>query len=155
MSHLPFSTPAQLEALVEAYFVFIGGEYHLADTAGAGDNDEDIISRKIWDRDPEPATFSGLAYFLGFRSCEEFKENLQKGNFSFELNRANLRIVMAYEKKLHNNQTSAGAIYALRSKGRNEKATDTVMVGESVGMLNVNIIESGPKPAGNEHDILL
>ena len=152
MSGLSFSTSAQLDALVEAYFVYIKGVYRLEDTVAPGDNEEDIISKKIWNRVPEHATFSGLAYFLGFNSRKEFEEYAQSGSFAPELARAQLRVDMVYEKQLHN-QSSTGAIFALRSRGWNEK--ETIKIGQGSDTLNVNIIETGPKPAGNEQEVVL
>jgi hypothetical protein len=142
-----FKNEEDLPGLIDTYFEHISGEYHLKRTAV--DNEDNPISKKIWDREPEPATFSELAYFLGFNSHEEFEEYKQTGKFSKEVNRAWLRIQVVYEKKLHN-QSPTGAIFALNGLGRKEKA----ITAEHSDTLKVLLIETGPKPVENEKDVV-
>ncbi len=70
------------------------------------------------------------------------------------LKRAHLRIEAIYEKKLHQ-QPSTGAIFALKSLGRNEGAAGKTKKGNAVKILKIKIIETGPKLAANENEVVL
>jgi hypothetical protein len=144
-----FINADDLAARIDSYFTFIEGEYHLENKPG---KDTDVTI-KVCDREPEPATFAGLTLYIGFNSRQAFDDYEQNGPFAETLKYGRLRIEASYEKKLHA-QSSAGAIFALKSMGWNERAE--VKTGEQLPKtMQVEIIESGPKTAGNEKDVVL
>lgn len=147
-----FTTDRQLKALIAAYFKYIKGEFHLEDLPVKGKATTETASQKIWDREPEAPTISGLAHYLGFDSREAFNQYETSGDFASTLKRGRLRIESEYEKKLHQ-QPSTGAIFALKNLGWNERsaATEPIAVHE----LQIKIIEDTIAPAFNEKDVIL
>jgi hypothetical protein len=143
-----------LLAHINAYFSFIEGEYHLESKPGKI-TDEPAPTHKVWDRDPEPATFSGLALFLGFNSIRAFEDYIETGELSDVLKWGRLRIEASYERKLHA-QSATGAIFALKYMGWNERTEAKQTGGEQLPKtIKVEILESGPKPAESERDVIL
>ncbi len=94
-----FTTAIDLDLKVMAYFNFIEGDYHLE--AKPVKDPAQTIYIKVWDRGPEPPTFTGLTFYLGFNSRDEFAAILKRGR---------LQIEIAYEKKLHLQSPSGGNI---------------------------------------------
>src|SRR6266567_3720919 len=119
----PSFTAKGLSRDIAAYFNNIKGEFHLEKKPRKAPKGEASPDRKIWDREPEQATFAGLAFFLGFNSLQAFVQYENNGRFAHVLKRGRLRIEAEYEKKLHL-QSSTGAIFALKSMGWNEKTED-------------------------------
>jgi|ERR1700761_7984262 len=149
-----FKSSSILNDQVKAYFDYIDGEYHFENKpAKKTDSQTNIVEHKIWDREPEPATIAGLAFFLGFNSRDEFDEYEASGKYAAAIKRARLRIETIYEKKLHQ-QAPTGAIFALKNLGWYEKTGTTKSV-DKVKTIKVKIIETGPQPASNEKDIIL
>jgi len=143
-----FRSAKRLADKIDEYFAHIKGEHHI-DKKNAGNKAEE----KIWDREPEPATIAGLALFLGFDSIQAFMEYEEKGRFARSLKRGRLRVESVYEKKLHL-QSSAGAIFALKSMGWDNKNEETP--GFSVSSkLKVEVVTSGPQLAASEHEVTL
>jgi hypothetical protein len=98
-------------------------------------------------------TITGLALHLGFSSRQAFEDYEANGKFADHLKRARLRVMTDYEKKLHVT-SSTGAIFALKSMGwneRTEKPTETTVNT----VLKVEIIQSGPKLASSEKEVIL
>ncbi len=58
-----------------------------------------------------------------------------------------------YEKKLHVT-SSTGAIFALKSMGWNERTEKTTDIATN-NVLKVEIIQSGPKLASSEKEVIL
>lgn len=143
-----FSTAGNLAHKIDMYFSYIDGEYHLDKKQAPGKP-----AQKIWDREPEPATIAGLALFLGFNSVHAFDEYIENGRFANTLKRGRLRIEAAYEKKLHQ-QSSAGAIFALKNMGRDDKKEEAIG-SNAIGSLKVEISISGPQLAANEQEVTL
>lgn len=83
-----YTTPGELEAKVQEYFA---------------------------DPDNKP-TITGLAYHLGFESRQSLYDYEQKGEFSYIIKRARLRVEMGYENDLRGNN-AAGPIFALKNMG--------------------------------------
>ena len=149
-----FSKENDLLKLIENYFDHIQGVYHLENRPGKKTTDTtDTIEQKVWDRDPEPATITGLAFFIGFNSLEEFEAYESKGKFADTIKRARLQVETAYEKKLHY-QSPTGAIFALKSMGWNEKSDNEKSI-PAVKKIKIKIIETGPQPVSNEKDVTL
>ena len=147
----PKFTADELSTGVNDYFTYIKGKYRTTKAPPKKPGDKPT-RQKIWDREPEPATITGLALFLGFSSRLSFDDYEQKGKFAQLLRRGRLRIEAEYEKKLHDHYTS-GPIFALKSLGWNDgKTIDTTSVSRS---LNIKIIETGPKPANSEKEVII
>jgi len=148
-----FLNADELLPRVDAYFHYIEGEFHLEENlvkGGKGDN----AMQKTWDREPEPPTIAGLAFFLGFNSRQDFDEYIEHGPFAPVLKRARLRIEAIYEKKLHQ-QSSTGAMFLLKSLGWTEKPGAQSNSTKAVSTLKVEIVETGPAPADNERAVIL
>jgi hypothetical protein len=148
-----FTDQHDLALSIDAYFNFIEGEYHLEIKPGKETKEHAAPTQKVWDRDPEPATFTALALFLGFNSIRAFDEYMANGDFAEVLKWAHLRIEASYEKKLHA-QSAAGAIFALKNLGWNERSEGKPAEDEPK-VIQVQILESGPKPAETEKEVML
>lgn len=103
-----FTTAIDLDLKVMAYFNFIEGDYHLE--AKPVKDPAQTIYIKVWDRGPEPPTFTGLTFYLGFNSRDEFSDYEANDEFAAILKRGRLQIEIAYEKKLHLQSPSGGNI---------------------------------------------
>jgi hypothetical protein len=152
-SKCPKFTAVKLNQLIDDYFIHIQGEYHLEEKLKETKNAK-AADLKIWDRQPEPATITGLAFFLGFSSRQSFDDYETSGKHAQTLKRGSLRIEAEYEKKLHQ-QPASGAIFALRSMGWNEKTEERSSVDPSSKTLKIKILETGPLPASTEKEVLL
>jgi len=84
-----YTDPGALEADIQAYFATL---------------------------DKEQPTITGLAYSLGFESRQSLYDYEQKGEFSYMIKRARLRVEMGYEKALAG-QMCTGSIFALKNMG--------------------------------------
>ena len=145
-----FASADELNSLITQYFEHIKGLYHDEDKPGKTASSK-TAKQKICDREPEPATFAGLALFLGFNSRQALENYEAKGKFAALLKVARLRIEASYEKKLHN-QSSSGAIFALKSMGWHER-TDANEPGNTT--LKIEIIQTGPQLAASEKEVVL
>lgn len=68
------------------------------------------------EQDGEPLTITGLALHLGFESRQSFYDYEERGQFSYTIKRARMRVENAYEKNLHG-QNATGSIFALKNFG--------------------------------------
>lgn len=66
--------------------------------------------------DAAKTTITGLAYHLGFESRQSLYDYEQKGEFSYMIKRARLKVEMAYEDSLRSNNPT-GSIFALKNMG--------------------------------------
>ena len=141
-----FKTARKLSNKAQAYFRYIEGEYHLETKLGEG--------QKIYNREPEPATLTGLALFIGFNSRRELEDYEQNGEFGYVISRSRLKVEALYEKKLHQTAPS-GAMFALKSMGWKEKSDENLINETRISNLKVEIIDSGPKTAESEAEVLI
>src|SRR5215217_2244999 len=114
-----FKNAEELRALVDEYFRSIEGKYEQVEKPSKK-ADEPAATQKVTIRESEPPTMAGLAFHLGFNSRDEFDKLERAGKYAAILKRARLRVEVAYEKKLHQ-QSSSGALFALKSMGWNDK----------------------------------
>ena len=154
MDRLTFSTPEELTTYIDAYFNIVQGGVHsekrpLKTNKQAGDK-----TQKKTEGEQIPATIAGLALFLGFNSRQEFDDYEAKGKFADVLKRARLRIEAMYEEKLYQ-QSSAGAVYALKNVGRNDSTASKTKKINAIKILKIKIINNGPKLAANENEVTL
>ncbi|HVW98161.1 MAG TPA: terminase small subunit [Mucilaginibacter sp.] len=135
------SSKAALRAGIDAYFDLISGDQPADEKSGK-------------DTKPEPATFAGLALFLGFSSLQAFDTYTETGRHADVLKWGKLRVEASYEKKLHQ-QSAAGAIFALKRMGWNEREEGKPAALNADQPLRVEILNSGPEPAASEKDVVL
>ena len=141
-----FTTARKLANKAEAYFRYIEGDYHLDTGSGK--------EQKVYTRNPEPATFTGLTLFIGFNSRQELEDYEQNGEFGYIIGRSRLRIETLYEKKLHQ-QSPAGAIFALKNWGWKDKPDDRRLDETPVARLEIQIVDSGIPIAKTEEKVVL
>jgi hypothetical protein len=150
-----FTTADEMNTLIDQYFTYIKGKYKLEQKSIKDTKaNTEKPRQKVWVREPEPAIITGLALFLGFDSLQAFDDYENTGKFAAILKSGRLRIEAGYEKKLHH-QSSAGAIFALKNLGWNEKAEGKTPGRSLSKILKIKIIETGPKPAANEKEVAL
>ncbi|MFI5157652.1 MAG: hypothetical protein ACHQF4_02235 [Sphingobacteriales bacterium] len=149
----PKFTADELTNLIGQYFIYIKGKYRMTKTPPKKEGDKPTRT-KTWDREPEFATISGLALFLGFSSRQIFDDCMRKGKYSDILKRGCLRVEAFYESRLHQHSTS-GAIFALKSMGWNEKHESKPIDETTLKTLSIKIIETGPKPANSEKEVII
>jgi len=145
-----FLSKAHLLELIEAYFECVEHHQPLIKTSRDKAIDVPIEENKNEEKHG-PATISGLALYLGFDSREQFESYESNGKFALCIKRARLRIVEVYEKKLH--QQSSGIIFALKTFGWSEKSETKKGSGTIAKTMRVVIVETGPKPVGNEKEV--
>ena len=139
---------------IAKYFSLIQGEYHIEKVPAKGAKDKtDFIDQKVWDREPEPATLSGLALALGFISIAELEAYERDGKFAHIIKKARLKVEAEYEKRLHY-QSATGAIFFLKNLGWTEKSDDSLLK-EIPKTIKIEIVNSGPKLASSEKDVTL
>lgn len=134
------------------YFEFIKGQYHLEDVPDKKDPAV-TTKQKVYDREPEPPTLTGMALFLGFTSLEEYEAYEQKGHFKAQLRMGRLMIAAEYEKRLHY-KPSTGAIFALKTLGWNERHEQSATIDQPKN-ITIAITTTGPKIAENEKEVNL
>ncbi len=152
-NNMPFPSSINAKELsthIEAYFTYIKGEYQVAE------NFEKLPAKgqKIWGRDPEPPTLTGLAFFLGFSSKQEFVDYEDTGKHAQILKRSRLRIEAFYEKKLHE-PSSTGIIFALKNMGWNEKPEAKSGKDVAFTSIKIEVKNTGPDLASDEKDVVI
>jgi hypothetical protein len=132
-----FSNPEDLEKAVAEYFEYIKGETKeeereeeygpvIIDTRSHAPKDppKQRPTRKVKDvivvREPEPPTITGLALHLGFASRQSFYDYEERGEYSYIIKNARLRVEKGYELRLHRNNPT-GSIFALKNMGWSDK----------------------------------
>jgi hypothetical protein len=141
-------------ARIDKYFITLQGKYHIEKIPVKGaKNNTETIDQKVWDREPEPATLSGLALAIGFTSINEMEAYERDGEFADIVKKARLRVEAEYEKRLHF-QSSTGAIFMLKSQGWAERPDDNLLK-EIPKTIQIEIINPGPKLADSEKDVAL
>jgi hypothetical protein len=141
-----FKTARKLANKVQAYFRYIEGEYHPEIKSGK--------EQKVYSREPEPATITGLALFTGFNSRQELEDYEQNGEFGYVISRSRLQIEASYEKKLHQ-QAPSGAVFALKTLGWKEKSDERLVNETRIAGLKIEIVGSGLTTAANEAEVMI
>lgn len=133
-----FADPEALKAKVDDYFVWVQGEKEI------------IINQKgepeeKWKRFPKHVTITGLALHLGFESRQSIYDYEEKGEFSYIIKNARLRVEENYEQNLHGNNCT-GSIFALKNMGWKDK-TETALTDPDGNALPPPIINVFTNPA--------
>lgn len=155
--YILFNRSHQIAHRIEDYYKWIEGECHIESLPykSTAKSPPEMREQKVWDREPQPPTLSGLAFHLGFDSLQAFENYEQNGRYASVLKRARLKIESEYEKQLHQ-QPSTGAIFALKSLGWLEKSnTKQSDMPEHNLSIKIEIVESGPQLAKSEQEVLL
>jgi hypothetical protein len=154
--YILFNKVEQISSRIAGYFQWIQGEFHVENLPfkPTAKSPPEMREQKVWDREPQPATITGLAYYLGFDSLQAFESYELNGRFASILKRARLQVENEYEKMLHC-QPATGAIFALKSLGWMERSAKTNDEFVSDAVLKVEIIATGSQPAGSEQDVLV
>jgi hypothetical protein len=150
MNSPPFLNDDDLADQVDAYFRFTGGGFK--NEKKLKKKTDPVEAKKEGER--EPATITGLAFFLGFNSRTAFEDYEHNGPFATMLKRARLRIESIYETKLHQ-QSPAGAMFALKSFGWDERPDNKANGNAQIKTLTVEIVETGFQPSGSENEVIL
>jgi len=111
-----YTNPGDLEAAIQEYFATI---------------------------ETGKATITGLAYHLGFESRQSLYDYEQKGEYSYIIKRARLKVEMGYESDLRSNNPT-GSIFALKNMGWKD-ASRTELTGADggpLGILNIDPLKT-------------
>jgi hypothetical protein len=155
--YILFNKVEQISHRIADYFTWIEGEYHqeLLPFKPTAKSPPEMREQKVWDREPQPPTLSGLAYHLGFDSLQAFEAYEKNGRFASIAKRARLQIESEYEKMLHQ-QPSTGAIFALKSLGWMEKTATKADDRKSVGLtLKIEMVVTSTAPASCEQNVVM
>lgn len=149
-----FSSAKKLADLIAQYFLSVEGENNPEEQDAKPIKGRTPKNKqKLNNHQPGPATVAGLAFYLGFNSRQDFEDYQLNGKFGSQLERAILQVEAIYEEKLHY-QSPTGAIFALKSMGRNETAGSKTEKETANKVLKVKIILSGPPLASSENEIV-
>lgn len=146
-----FDNEEELKSKIDEYFEYIQGEY--TDITNRDDEGEPYTER-IWTREPEDATITGLALYLGFESRQSVYDYEKNGEFSYTIKRARLHVENTYEKALLS-KYATGAIFALKNFGWSDKqevdhkSTDGTMSPKT----EIVVVSSGVPIASSEKDV--
>lgn len=99
-----FESAQQLAEKIKSYFDYIQGEKQEVNTSWE------------WIREPENATVTGLALYLGFESKQSLYDYEKKDEFSYLIKRARMVIENRYEQNLTSSNCT-GSIFALKNMG--------------------------------------
>lgn len=110
-----YETPEELQEEINNFFEYIKGEFHEVEREAKVGRKMIKIKERIWDREPEPATITGLFLFLGFASRQSMLDYKAKDAlYSDIIVRGKARVEHAYENRLHSQHVN-GAIFALQN----------------------------------------
>lgn len=110
-------TPEEFYNKVEEYFEWVKGDWHWEAKSDEDGNPKDM---KVFDRDPEPVTITGLCLFMGFSSKQSLYDYCKYEDFKDVANWARLRVENYYEKALSGRMVT-GPIFALKQMGWSDK----------------------------------
>lgn len=79
-------------------------------------------------------TITGLAYHLGFESRQSLYDYEQKGEFSYMIKRARLKVETMYEENL-SGTTPTGSIFALKNMGWKDKTEQEITLPTAIRII--------------------
>lgn len=118
-----FDTPEQLIERIDQYFLYVKGDYEdIEKTKKDKETGEEVkYTQRVYSRDPEPITITGLTLFLGFQSRSSLDDYCKDSeDFSYIIKKAKLLVEHNYEKGLHG-ESPTGQIFALKNMGWRDK----------------------------------
>ena len=117
-----YETPESMQEGIDEYFVYIKGE------VTKEVNENGVMTDKVT-RQPEPATITGLALFLGFNDRQSLYDYQEKPEFTCIVKKARTIVECEYEKRL-SGATPTGSIFALKNMGWNDKVQNEITMPE-------------------------
>jgi hypothetical protein len=112
-----YSSPEQMMIEINDYFEhWLPGEYEEQTFI----TEEGAITKRVYSREPEPATVTGLCLYLGFSNRHTLDEYEKRDEFTHIIKYARMMVERAYENRLHG-QAPTGAIFALKNMGWKDK----------------------------------
>ena len=111
-----YSDPQVLHDRIVAYFDYIQGKYH-TEIIEVNGKEKEV---KVWDREPEPLTITGLTLYLGFADKSTLYDYVRNKEFSHSIKRALTFVEKHYEEMLLS-KASTGAIFALKNMDWNDR----------------------------------
>lgn len=130
-----YATADELQIECDGYFEYIKGLYK--DEVTYNPDSMEYETKRVWIRLPENPTITGLALYLGYSCRNSVREAAKFGpTYAHVINRARLRVEMAYESRLHGDK-NAGSMFALKNMGWVDRTETT----------NINI---NPEPISSE-----
>lgn len=152
MNSIAFTTIKQLNNLIDAYFNLSGDTLQCKKKSKGKPETAEVSEAAV--SGPPPVTLSGLALYLGFNSLVAFEDYEQNGQFAAALQRARLRLMAIYERRLLQ-QSPTGAMFALKSFGWDERAENKTGKHGPPKTLSIEIIDTGFQTAGDEKEVAL
>jgi len=138
-----YKTTEELMSMCDSYFEYIQGEFHHETKLNPKTGKE--VKTIVWDREPEPATITGLALYLGFESRQSFYDYEKKNEFTYYIKRSRLKVEYEYEKRL-NSKEATGAIFGLKQMGWADKQeVDHTTKGEKISITPIEWATNGNK----------
>jgi len=113
-----YENPEELSKEVDGYFEYIKGESEIQEVEVPGRKKKQKV--RVWTREPEPPTVTGLCLYLGFASLQSLSEYEKKGGVIGDIiKRGKTRVANRYEQNLSGSQPT-GSIFALKVMGWKE-----------------------------------
>lgn len=111
-----FKSAKVLAKKVDKYFDYIKGEYKKTKVKIKDDHGKTVgLTEEIeCIRQPEYASITGLALYLGFASRQSLDDYEKKEVFTYTIARARTRVAFHYEQQL-NSSRAFGAMFALKN----------------------------------------
>lgn len=147
-----FNKKSKFKKRITDYLEYAKGEFHLEPKLDKDGRELPGVTQKVWDREPVQITVAGLALVLGFKSLDDFDDYLINGEFAKTLQWGQLHIIADYQQKL---QGPAATTFALKLMGAHEREPTKPKGDAENNKLVIEILESGPKPAGTEKEVTL
>lgn len=121
-----FDNPEALQSKVDEYFIWVLGEREWV-VNDSGEREERVKRAACH------TTVTGMALFLGFESRQSIYDYEERGDFSYIIKKARMKVEDAYEQRLHGT-TPTGAIFALKNMGWKDKTEQDLNVQGQLGI---------------------
>lgn len=132
---------------VDEYFEYIKGEFI--------EQKKGRKTTRVWLRDPEPATITGLVLFLGFASRSSLDDYEKDEVFSYIIKRARARVEHEYEKRLLSDKAT-GSIFALKNMGWKDRHHNSIdfdsMSDAELDLIINKILKANEEATGSAND---
>jgi hypothetical protein len=115
-----YDSPEEFTDKVVSYFDWCQGEYDEQEITVEVDGVPVVKIGRIYTRNPEKLTVTGMALYLGFASRQSIYDYVTKEDFSYVIKRALMVIENKYESML-DSKSVTGAIFALKNMGWKDK----------------------------------
>lgn len=113
-----YDNPDDLAKKVDEYFEYVKGDYtYVCKT----DDDGKEYDTKVYTREPEPVTITGLCLYLGFESRQSFYDYEKRPGFSYIIKRSRMMVENYYEKTAQSAKQQTFHIFALKNMGWSDK----------------------------------